>query len=261
MATRDTLIFSGRKWPGVRREIQDVGYVEPQQLWQFAFTASGYGQGWHTSQPLAFWRCFVEIDFPYTAEALRFREALQFIARHGDPLGHLDNGKLVSTNADWPALQDPLGDIAAAWDQPDAGGVSHISRDLQRLAEAQDALHGLADPDRLTGAGLPDIEWIAQGRGLVPRAKTLQAFMIASAASALERGIAMRRCRKCSDWFELRRSDAVYCSGSCQAAHSKQRAEQESTHGKRAPTRSPRSNHLPRRVARKRPGRKVSPKK
>jgi lipocalin len=50
--------------------------------------------------------------------------------------------------------------------------------------------------------------------------------MIASAASALRRGVAMKKCAyaHCGDWFELRRTDAFYCSGSCQAADYKQRA-------------------------------------
>src|SRR5262249_37082008 len=66
-------------------------------------------------------------------------------------------------------------------------------------------------------------------RGLVPRAQILRSFMIASAASALRRGIKMRVCRYCNDWFELRRRDAAYCSGSCQAADYKQRAIAEGT--------------------------------
>ena len=44
------------------------------------------------------------------------------------------------------------------------------------------------------------------------RPQTLRAFMALSAASARERAISMRRCAYCDDWFELRRSDAVYCS-------------------------------------------------
>jgi len=47
--------------------------------------------------------------------------------------------------------------------------------------------------------------------------------MVASAASALRRGVAMKKCAYCADWFELRRTDAFYCSGSCQAADYKQR--------------------------------------
>jgi hypothetical protein len=55
---------------------------------------------------------------------------------------------------------------------------------------AREALYELARPDK---TGLADIELVANEDRLVPRAGTLRAFMIASAASALERGITMRR--------------------------------------------------------------------
>src|SRR5262249_27754661 len=155
------------------------------------------------------------IDLTDTAEALRF------IARHGDPLGDLDRGERASTNAPWFAVMDALDRIADAWAPLDRNGISFSSDDRDRLEVAQRALRELAPPDE---NGLQGIEWIAHGRGLVPRAQNLQSFMVASAASALRRGIAMRRCRYCVDWFELRRSDATYCSGSCQAADYKQRA-------------------------------------
>jgi hypothetical protein len=267
MATRDTLFFSGRRWPGVR----STGGVYVERLYQFAFVASGNGQQWEADQPMAFWRNFAAIDLTNDTEALRF------IAQHGDPFGYLDieptqpNRSPHGTNQPWFALKAALREIAQAWDPLDPNEISFISNDPERLTVAQQALYELARPDK---AGLKDIEWIAQGRGLVPRARTLQAFIIASAASALRRGIAMRVCRYCADWFELRRTDAVYCSGSCQAADYKQRSTApravvlETTsykskghhHGKRAQTHSPGSNHLPGRMARKR-GRKTSPKK
>jgi hypothetical protein len=277
MATGEALIFSWRRWLAVRRHRDDLLYVEPQSPWQFAFTASGDGQEWHVSQPQAFWRNFAETDF--TTEVLRDQEprkALNFVARHGDPFGHLDQDQdRISTNRQWPGLQGALMRIAAAWDAPDASGTSRISRDPERFQAACDALYELARPDK---AGLPDVEWVAQGAGLVPRARTLKAFMIASAASALKRRIAMRTCRKCGEFFEVHRSDTVYCGGSCQAADSKQRAAMaaagipapksphhepkgSSHHGQRAQADSSRSDHSPRDVARKRRGRKVAAKK
>jgi hypothetical protein len=116
--------------------------------------------------------------------------------------------------------------IAGAWDPLDPNAISFISDDRDRLEVAQHALYELARPDK---EGLQGIEWIAQGRGLVPRARTLQAFMVASAASALRRDVAMKKCAYCDDWFELRRTDAFYCSGSCQAADYKQRAMAQGT--------------------------------
>jgi hypothetical protein len=214
---------------------------------QFAFEASGGGQQWDTDRPMGFWRNFAAIDLTDTTDALRF------VARHGDPFGHLDDndarlnqlnrhtpemgrayGKAARAvprpnrlpaggSEPWPALALALDAIAGAWDPLDPNAISFLGDDRDRLEVAQRALYELARPDK---EGLPDIEWIAQGRGLVPRARTLRAFMIASAASALRRGVAMKKCAyaHCGDWFELRRTDAFYCSGSCQAADYKQRA-------------------------------------
>jgi len=217
MATRDTLIFRGRRWPGV----QPLKGVTIERFYQFAFRASGGGQQWDTDQPMAFWRNFAAMDLTHGGEAL------DFIKRHGDPFGYLDleparpNQPPAGTNAEWPALKAALREIAQAWDPLDPNEISFISNDRDRLEVAQRALYELARPDK---EGLQDVEWIAQGRGLVPRARTLRAFMIASAASALRRGIAMKKCAYCDDFFELKRTDAIYCSGSCQAADYKQRA-------------------------------------
>ena len=232
MATRDTLVFSGRRWPGVRttggstvmlgRWERKSAPLQPYVI-QFAFEASGGGQQWDADRPMGFWRNFAAINLTDTTEGL------QFIARHGDPFGHLDrdsarpnrpNRPPASTNQPWPALIDALDQIADAWDPPDLNNISFISDDRGRLEVAQRALRELAPPDE---RGLPEVEWIAHGRGLVPRAQTLKAFMVASAASALRRGVAMKQCAYCDDWFELKRRDAFYCSGSCQAADYKQR--------------------------------------
>jgi hypothetical protein len=234
MTARDTLIFLGRRWPGVRaieKKImlgQWVRKSAPAQPYfaKFGFVARGDGQRWDADRPMAFWRNFAAIDLTDTAEALRF------IARHGDPLGYLDRepGRpdlpRGGTSQPWLALMDALDRIADAWDPPDPNDISFISDDRGRLEGAQRALLELAPPDE---SGLPEVEWIAHGRGLVPRAQTLRAFMVASAASALRRGVAMKKCAYCADWFELRRTDAFYCSGSCQAADYKQRAMAQGT--------------------------------
>jgi hypothetical protein len=221
MAARDTLIFSGRRWPAVRatgkapmlgRWVRKSAPSQPYVV-QFAFVASGDGQQWDADRPMAFWRNFAALDLTDTTEALHF------IARHGDPLSHLDRGSRASTSEPWPALMDALDRIADAWEPSDPSGISFVSADRDRLDVARRALQQLAPTDE---GGLPDIELIAQDRGLVPRARTLRAFMVASAASALRRGVAMRKCARCNDFFELKRADAVFCSGSCQAADYKQ---------------------------------------
>ena|SRR5215831_3856458 len=224
MTTRDTLIFRGRRWPGVQPL---KGVTIGRFFYQFAFRASGGGQQWDTDRPMGFWRNFAVIDLTHGGEVL------DFIKRHGDPFGYLDrepdrpNQPPAGTNAEWPALKAALGKIAQAWDPLDPNEISFISDDRDRLKVAERALQELAPPDPDLDPderGLKDIEWIAQGRRLVHRARTLRAFMIASAASALWRSIAMKKCAYCDDFFELKRADAVYCRGSCQAADYKQRA-------------------------------------
>lgn len=114
--------------------------------------------------------------------------------------------------------------VAAAWDEPDELGLSSWGGDTLRAEAADKALRRLlpVDPD-----GDPKIveeirvAYTRQGLTLWPQ--TLRAFMVISAASARERTIAMRQCLYCDDWFELRRSDAVYCSPSCQATDHKRR--------------------------------------
>jgi hypothetical protein len=155
---------------------------------------------------MAFWRNFAELDPTGVAEGV------SFIVRHGDPFGGLERVRAGSTEH-WPSLKTALERIAQAWEPSDR--ISRISNDPKRRATAREALYELARPDR---AGLADIELVANEDRLVPRARTLQAFMIASAASALERDITMRVCQHCKDYFELRKSVAVFCSGSCQAA-------------------------------------------
>jgi hypothetical protein len=76
----------------------------------------------------------------------------------------------------------------------------------------------------LRNLGIPvteDIEPVLDphGPGLGFRARSLHAFMLMSAASALERRVPMRRCAHCNSWFEALRSDTRYCSGSCRALH------------------------------------------
>lgn len=170
---------------------------------RFDFEASGDGRQWTVHRPMAFWRNFAELDLTGVAWAV------SFIARHGDPFGELERDRAGSTEH-WPALKTALEGIAQAWEPS-----GRISNDPARRLTAREALYELARPDK---TGLADIELVANEDRLVPRARTLRAFMIASAASALERGITMRVCQYCLDYFELRKSSALYCSGSCQAA-------------------------------------------
>ena len=220
MAIGDVLLFTGRRWPAARLT-QGDGSVD-----ELAFTATGDGQSWSTSRPLMFWRNFAALA---NAPADKI---LKFIARHGDPDGLLDEAssptERISTTAGWGAVQDGLACIANAWDERDSDLVYRLGKDRQRLDEAEDALRSLADPYRRSGRrGLADVDFVAHGRALVPEARSLRAFMVASAASALRHSTPMRICAHCHDFFELRRTDAFFCSGTCQAAESRKRLEAE----------------------------------
>src|SRR5262249_55404698 len=54
---------------------------------------------------------------------------------------------------------------------------------------------------------------------LALRANSLGSFMWASAVSAFNRRIPLRRCRVCTTWLELGRKDQLYCSNQCRVAH------------------------------------------
>ena len=160
---------------------------------------------------------------------------LRLLTRHGDLTGQLDRtaaagGRIVGDSFSWPPFIQALKQVAAAWNEPDALGISDWGGDGPRAEAADKALRKLlpADPD-----GDPqisnEIDVVYTRQGLTLRPQTLRAFMTISAASARERNISMRRCAYCADWFELRRSDAYYCSPSCQAGDYRRKALKDTT--------------------------------
>jgi hypothetical protein len=248
MATFETLDFRGRRWPAVRvtsasgparrsahgaqprrgRRITDFD-VGPAIYASFGLEVSGAGQEWHATRPLAFWRNFSAI--PLTSREEATAPVLRFLARHGDPTGQLERraaaGETLETETrSWISLTRRLRQVALAWNEADALGISSISDDAQRLAAADQALRLLL-PEGRDGEReiVREIETVYGEHGSTARPLTLRAFMVASAANARERRISMRVCAYCADWLEIRRSDQVYCSGSCQAADYKRRSE------------------------------------
>jgi hypothetical protein len=175
--------------------------------------ASGNGRTWSTRTPQAFWRSFAGIKLGDEDEVL------SFVRRYGDVFGDLSNRQTCSTSA-WLWLHDALGFVAQAWDKADVDGLSHLSNDPKRL-DARLHLFGARDQLQRRDAGFePAAE---PGSATIRlRPKTLGAFMVASAANALDRGVPMRRCGHCGYWFEARRVDMRMCSSSCRAAHSVQ---------------------------------------
>jgi hypothetical protein len=125
----------------------------------------------------------------------------------------------------WSALITELKQVAAAWGEPDALGISSWGGDTLRAEAADKAPRKLlpANPDGDKEIS-KEIEGLYTKQGLTLVPKTLRAFVTISAVSARERASDKRQCAFCRDWFKLRRRDAVYCSPSCQASDHKRRA-------------------------------------
>ena len=172
---------------------------------------TGEGRVYSVDFAEAWWRDFSEV--PFADE----RRVLSFVQRRGDPFDLLAPGRQIST-CDWYPLSGVLRAAAQLWDpHPDAAGVSHFHPEYS-LPAAQ----GLFDSQR----GWPwanAISVIYRNAIAGQHAKSLAAYMWASAAASLRDRRPMRRCEFCSSWFTLNRSDARWCSGSCRAASSNQR--------------------------------------
>jgi hypothetical protein len=200
----------------------DVDYRPPSRT-VFTIAASKHGRGWSAAQSEGFWRDFVEIDLSDAGAVL------QFVHRRGDPDGLLDVGAETHTGH-WNNHLALLLTAARAWEPADVDGVSRLTADPQRLGQAD----YLLIKNELAFPILKDLEVIPAptGPGMALRPRTLITFMLASAVSALQRRVSMRRCRHCQSWFEATRSDIRFCSASCRATHHK--AEKEISHGERA---------------------------
>jgi hypothetical protein len=198
-------------------------------------TAAGKGQEWTADRPEAFWRSFAATDITdRLGLPLAQLTVMNFVNRYGDPTGQLDRSaeageQIVSDTNSWAPLIEGLSQVAAAWDPPDKFGISRWSGDKPRADAADKALRKLLPHDTDGDKQISkEIEVIYFRQSLTLWPQTLRAFMTASAASARAREINMRQCLRCHDWFELRRSDAVYCSPSCQAFdHKMKRAMEE----------------------------------
>jgi hypothetical protein len=223
MAVDSAVVFEGRRWPGACLPARPPYWRDGDRT-GYVFAASGKGQQWSTDRPLAFWRNFSALNLPDEKAVLRL------LTRHGDPTGEFDRRAaareaIVAIISSWEPLITALKQVAAAWGEPDVLGISHPSNDSLRVEAADKALRKLlpTDPDGDREIS-KEVEVAYTPRGLTLRPRTLRAFMVVSAASARERRINMRECLLCRDWFELRRSDAFYCSGSCQAVDHKRRS-------------------------------------
>jgi hypothetical protein len=223
MAIGNTLIFDGLAWPATRvlgstpmvfktypHNVDD----KPPSRTIFTLAASGRGRRWSATRPDGFWRDFTELELADT-EAVT-----AFVRRRGDPDGLLDASTETHTGH-WYNLRTVLGTAAQAWEPADAAGISRLTADRGRLEYAN---FFVRNPDYPVVKDLEPVPDPA-GPGFAFRARTLAAFMTASAASALERRIAFRRCDHCRSWFEANRKDARFCSGSCRSFHSQKKVK------------------------------------
>jgi hypothetical protein len=227
--TSGSLPFSTSAWPAARvvtsRDVETYALgldIDPDRLPAFIkalkwlrshrLRAHGKGKPWSTTEPLGFWRDAAVLDLD-NAEAI-----IAFVKRRGDPLGHVDGKDGETETGLWFGLCGHLRHMAEGWEVEDANGVSRLTDDPGRLNHVTQwwrhfALPHYADQISLTvdphGSTLP---------AMMP--KTLGAYMILSAGSAFARKAPMRRCDHCHSWFELKRSDARFCTASCRAMSS-----------------------------------------
>ena len=239
MATGETLYFEGLRFPAAKViatasvPISVSPPIPPQATggipWPrlpgpkgsaarnvFTLATSGRGRKWSTTEPMAFWMNFGELDLENS------NEVVGFVRSRGDPDGRLDEKTQISTVGWWDhaAL---LGVAASLWEETDAEGVKRVTSNKERYQLAMDYCFG---PDSLS-QNLRNEFYVVWDRkppyGLVPATRSLFAFMVASASSALGRRVPLRRCDFCGTWTEWTRKDIRFCSSSCRSLYSQRK--------------------------------------
>jgi hypothetical protein len=235
----EILVFDGVKWPKVRitgtgqamhKFAGNPGASAPPPTF-FDLAPEGTGRRYRARGTAGWWRDLAAMD---TNDR---EQVLAFLARRGDPAGRLEQAALNAARArlgqplgedpkpgtnHWFGLQVTLKTIAAAWSAADTEGISVIDDDA-RWTEAK-YMWRFTNGDAI-GRDLELIPDPDEKRPFVVRAKTLGAYMEASAVSSLYRRAQMRTCARCGSWFEFAKAHARYCSLSCRAmAHDHRRA-------------------------------------
>jgi hypothetical protein len=194
------------------------GEPTPCSVYTLSVTDASSGRHWATTEPQGFWRSFAALNFIDGDGS----DVLRFTQRHGD-LNNILGPKRPVDTSDWVAPAINFAAVAAAWEPAgsDDGGVSYLTTNEERLRVADATLRTVLLPAAARACDhIPD----PVSLGLTTRALNMAAYMAVSAASALRRGVQMRRCRTCSDWYEPRRDDQQHCSASCRAAYAAGRA-------------------------------------
>jgi hypothetical protein len=193
-----------------------------------SISTTGDGRSWKPEITDGTWRDLADLDLD------SFPDCTAFVRRRGDPHGLLKksgtepgSGFNYVNTSQWLYLAEGLRAAANAWDAPGEDGISRVTTDPARLRDAA----GFLD---LPGAAhaLKSLALTRDPEGSLGLALTTTspaAFLVASAAAALQRRADMRHCRHCQGWFEITRSDVRFCSASCRATHHK--TEKEASHG------------------------------
>jgi hypothetical protein len=220
---REPLLFSGLRWPGVkvvaRRQVVDHDPDHHSSKVPLVDTliieTSGRGRPYETRVAEGWWRDLAELALDDE------RRVLSFLQRRGDPLGQLaPGGKQISTHH-WRDLKGVLERAVVAWDpQPDADGLSRFRVEKLRSAEHMFDRAEHPVPTDIAATGWARDLGAEYGNDITPtlRARTLAAYLCASAAASVRGGLDMRRCDYCSSWFTLHYANARQCSASCRAA-------------------------------------------
>lgn len=209
---RTALVFTGTRYRTVHvQQLSGFGIHKIEAGRPLRYEANG---------PEAWWRDLAELDFN-SADAIS-----RFVNRRGDPSDTLER-EGISNSTRFHLLASGLREVAEAWDAPGEDGLSHAG-DPSRIEAAMRRLSALASelpsPDGrnvvVPDNGLIGFDVILSGApplGLSIRARTLAAYLYASASHCLTERIAMRRCNHCLCWFDAssRRAGARFCSASC----------------------------------------------
>jgi hypothetical protein len=211
---RDALLFLGLRWPAAqitghqRAIVLTTGFVSDEGEVEVPVIATtGQGQRYQVDLVEGWWRDFAEL------QAATEARILSFVRRRGDPRGELAPDRPTNFGR-WVQLINTLRIAATCWEPRSDFEVSKFIADDARVA--------------LFLKLLPT-DWTARDEGKmgltyrkltpIPVAHTLAGYLVAAAISSIRRRVPMRRCLYCASWFELHRSEAIFCSPSCRAAH------------------------------------------
>jgi hypothetical protein len=225
----EDLEWKGRAWPAasisgkIKTVLRDArGGSRLGAHMALEIEASGGGREYELRGPAGFWRNFAETQ-PDDPERV-----LDFIKRKGCPFGELGPDQPTDTG-DWPSVAAWLIPIAQLWGAPGEDGVSLINiSDEQRGRITKEIVEA-----PLFQRGVQSDIWIDESGTLRSKmtARSLAAYMLASAVGFVQLRQPMAICQQCGDWFGLQRAGTKFCSASCRATFSTQRKGTD--HGQR----------------------------